>query len=167
MEPVTISPATAADAGALDAALRRLSAGPGDTHRAGPDMQAAALSGPDPASHALLVRPVPAAAGATGRAVGAALFARLFSTTRGMAGGHVADLWVAPERRGTGLGPHLLAAVRDCAAWRWGAGFPRLGGYASNTRARAFHDRPGFWPNAGETSLTLTGPAVAALKGAP
>jgi ribosomal protein S18 acetylase RimI-like enzyme len=161
--PVTISPATAADIGALDAALRRLSADMGDTHRASQDMLAAALSGPDPASHALLARD----AGAADQVAGATLFAPLFSTTRGMAGAYVSDLWVAPEWRGTGLGVMLLAAVRDHAARRWGAAFLRLGVYADNARARAFYDRLGFRPNADETVLTLAGPALARLKGAP
>ena len=167
MGPVTISPATAADVGALDAALRRLSADMGDPHRASQDILATALSGPDPACHALLARPVLAVAGTTDQAIGAALFAPLFSTTRGMAGAYVSDLWVAPERRGTGLGVMLLAAVRDQTARRWGAGFLRLGVYADNTRARAFYDRLGFRPSADETVLTLAGPALAALKGAP
>ena len=163
MEPLTIIPATTADADALDTALRRLAADLDDPYRANADRLAAALSGPEPACHALMARP----AGAADQVAGVALFAPQFSTIHGVTGVHVSDLWVAPERRGTRLGVRLLASVRDHAARRWGAGFMRLAVYADNTRARAFYDRLGFRPNPEETYLTLTGPALAALKGAP
>ena len=160
MRAVLIQHATAGDIAALDKALRALSASMGDTHRADRDRLAAAGFGTDPCFHALL-------AWSGGDVVGAAVYSPLFSTTRGMAGAYVSDLWVAEALRGAGLGARLLAAVRDAAAARWGAGFLRLGVYADNPRARAFYDRLGFVHAPSETYLTLSGAPLAALKGAP
>lgn len=150
--------ATPADAARLNGALRQLSETMGDTHRAS-DAQIAQALAPGGACLALLAE--------SGEAlVGAALFSPLFSTARGMAGVYVSDLWVDAAQRGAGLGPRLLAGVRDAGARLWGAGFVRLGVYDDNTRARAFYDRLGFAHAPDEHYLTLSGAALAALKGA-
>lgn len=159
MTPVTLTRATSADAARLNAVLRALSQSMGDAHNATDDQIAVALA-PDGTCRALIAE-------RGGQVVGAAMYSPLFSTTRGMAGAYVSDLWVAPELRGAGLGPRLLASVRDAASQDWGAGFLRLGVYADNTRARAFYDRLGFTHAASEKYLTLTGAALHALKGAP
>lgn len=158
MSEFTFRPAAPTDAAGLNAALRQLSAGMGDTHRAS-DAQIAQALAPGGACRALLAE-------RAGALVGAAVFSPLFSTARGMAGVYVSDLWVADKHRGAGLGPLLLAGVRDAGAQHWGAGFLRLGVYADNTRARAFYDRLGFTHSPDEHYLTLTGAALAALKGA-
>ena len=148
-----IRPATASDVALLDAALRALSADLGDGHRATvADLRAAGF-GPVPAFRALLALD-------GDDAVGAAVFSPLYSTTRACPGAYVSDLWVAAPARGTGLGPRLLAAVRDEARALWGAGFLRLAVYADNPRAVAFYQRLGFAPRTGETSLILEGPAL-------
>jgi GNAT superfamily N-acetyltransferase len=160
MDEVTIRQARRADTARLDAALRALSQVMGDVHRAGESDLLRAGFGPCPAFSALL------AERADGRLVGAALVSPLFSTTRGMAGAFVSDLWVDDAMRGQGLGRRLLAAARDLAAGLWGAGFLRLAVYDDNPRARAFYDRLGFVPQLGVQYLTLERAALAALEGA-
>lgn len=158
MTQITLRRAHPADGARLNTALARLSESMGDIHRATDARITAALAGGG-ACHALLAE-------SGGALVGVAMFSPLFSTTRGMAGVYVSDLWVDDARRGDGLGPLLLAAVRDEGATLWNAGFLRLGVYAGNRRARAFYDRLGFTHAPDEHYLTLTGPALAALKGA-
>jgi len=155
---ITLRRATPTDGASLNRALRLLSEGMGDTHRAS-DAQIAQALAPGGGCHALLAE-------GGGALVGAALFSPLFSTARGMAGVYVSDLWVDAAQRGAGLGPLLLAGVRDAGAQLWGAGFLRLGVYSGNTRARAFYDRLGFSHAPDENYLTLSGTALAALKGA-
>jgi len=65
--------------------------------------------------------------------------------------------------RGLQLGPRLLAAVRDEAAARWGAGFIRLAVYADNPRAVAFYERMGFAARTGEVGMILEGAALGAI----
>lgn len=153
---ITIRLAGAADAGSLNAALRALSDDLGDTHGATDADIAAAGFGPDPAFRAVL-----ALQGDT--LVGVAVFSPLYSTTRGMAGAYVSDLWVAHSTRGAGLGPRLIAAARDEAEARWGAGFIRLAVYRDNPRAVAFYERMGFAARAGEVGMILEGAALRAI----
>ena len=157
MRAVTLRRALPEDAARLNAALRALSQSMGDSHRADDGQIRKALAG--------VCQAILAEAGGDGALAGAAMFSPLFSTTRGMAGAYVSDLWVAPPWRGAGLGQLLLASVRDEAAREWGAGFLRLGVYSDNTRARALYERLGFAEAADEHYLTLGGPALAALKG--
>lgn len=150
MDGVVIRPAGAADVALLDTALRALSDDLGDTHRATVEDLRAAGFGAQPAFRALL-----ALQGE--RAVGVALFSPLYSTTRGVPGAYVSDLWVAASARGAGLGQRLLAAVRDQARTLWGAGFIRLAVYQDNARALAFYHALGFAAHPGETSLVVAG----------
>lgn len=159
MNSISLRLATPADAARLNDALRALSAALGDTHRATDGQIAAALVA-DGACRALI-----AESGA--QVVGVAMFSPLFSTTRGMAGVYLSDLWVDDALRGMGLGSRLLAAVRDEAARTWGAQFLRLSVYAQNKQARAFYDRLGFTASENEHYLTLSGPALGAPKGEP
>lgn len=147
------------DAPRLDAALRALSDSMNDAHRASEAQIASALA-PGGPCRALMAETADAL-------VGLAMFSPLFSTARGMAGVYVSDLWVDAGLRGAGLGPRLLAGVRDEGARLWNAGFIRLGVYADNTRARAFYDRLGFSHAPAEHYLTLSGAALGALKGEP
>ena len=144
----------------LDAGLRALSADLGHDHRAGLAELHLAGFGAHPAFLGLLAEDA-------GALAGVALCSPLFSTTRGAAGVHVSDLWVAAGWRGQGLGVRLLAAARDEGAARWGAGFLRLGVAPGNAHARAFYDRLGFTPAMDETMMTLTGAPLAALEGSP
>ena len=155
MAAITLRRAVPQDAARLNAGLRALSHSMGDVHRADDGQIECALGG---VCLALL------AESEAGDLTGVAVFSPLFSTTRGMAGAYVSDLWVSPRARGAGLGQRLLAAVRDEAAGAWGAGFLRLGVYADNTGARRFYERLGFTEPANEHYLTLTGQALATLK---
>lgn len=155
---VIIREATRSDAPALNAALRALSHALGDDHRACDADIARAGFGPDPAFRAIV------AEGDDGL-TGAALYSPVYSTVRGAAGAFVSDLWVADNMRGRRLGPRLLAAVAAAAARDWGAGFLRLTVYDDNPRAHAFYTRLGFRAHGGETSFTLDGAALEALKG--
>lgn len=150
MDGIEIRVAGAGDVALLDAALRALSDDLGDMHRATVEDLRAAGFGARPAFRALL-------AIQENRAVGVALFSPLFSTTRGVPGAYVSDLWVAGSARGTGLGQRLLAAVRDESRALWGAGFIRLAVHQDNTRALAFYRGLGFAPPPGETSLVVAG----------
>lgn len=153
MDRIAIRPAEAGDVELLDAALRALSGDLGDTHRAtAADLREAGF-GPRPAFRALLALQ-------GGGAVGVAVFSPLYSTTRGVPGAYVSDLWVAASARGAGLGQRLLAAVRDEAALQWGAGFIRLAVYADNPRAVAFYERIGFRTRTGEIGMLLEGEAL-------
>ena len=57
--------------------------------------------------------------------------------------GHIADIIVAPEARGRGVGEILLAAAEQ---WARGRGYLllTLNVFIENTRARALYERTGF-----------------------
>jgi ribosomal protein S18 acetylase RimI-like enzyme len=57
--------------------------------------------------------------------------------------GHIADLIVAPEARGRGVGEMLLSAAEEWAAAR-GYSLLTLNVFVGNTRARALYERSGF-----------------------
>ena len=132
----------------------------GDTHRASAADLLRAGFGPEPAFHALLAEAGP-------EVLAAAVYSPVMSTTRGMPGAYVSDLWVAGAARGTGLGGAMLAAVRDAAAADWGAGFLRLAVYEDNASALAFYQSRGFRAHPRETFMTLDGAALDRLAGLP
>ena len=156
MTAITIRQAEVADAARLNSALRHLSDAIGDTHRANDSDLSAAAFRDVPSCYALL-----AEMGAA--IVGVAVYSPLFSTTRGMAGAYVSDLWVDDAARGQGLGRLLLSAVRDRAREHWDAGFLRLAVYADNPRAVAFYTRLGFSTSLGDIYMTLDGIALSEL----
>ncbi len=156
MTAITIRPAEAADAARLNAALRHLSTGMGDTHRTKDSDLAAAAFRDVPSCYAMLAEKGAAV-------VGAAVYSPLYSTTRGMAGAYVSDLWVDDVIRGQRLGALLLGAVRDRAKAQWDAGFLRLAVYADNPRAVAFYTRLGFSTSPGDIYMTLVGHALSAV----
>lgn len=158
MKGIAIRSAGPDDVALLDTALRALSADLGDIHRATCEGLLAAGFGAQPAFRALLALAGDSDGGES--IVGAAVFSPLYSTTRGVPGAYVSDLWVAASARGSGLGPKLLAAVRDEARALWGAGFLRLAVYEANPRAIAFYERIGFARRTGETGMILEGPAL-------
>lgn len=139
------------DAARFDAALARPSAELGDIHRATPEMPEPAEFGAEPAFRALL-----AEAGET--PAGVAVYAPAFSTTRGMAGLTVSELWVPPERREERLGRRLPARAARDAAGRWQAGFLRLAVYRDNSTAQGLYERLGLAEARHERSLVLDRP---------
>ncbi len=150
MAALTPSP----DPALVAAALRALARDMGDPYRMADAVLAQALA--SGACAAVLAEE-------EGRAVGVALYAPFPSTTRGLIGAFVTDLWVDAGQRGTGLGRHLLAAVRDQMAARWGGSFLRLNYYADNPGAAAFYDRLGFHAKPQEIWVTLEGRELEAL----
>lgn len=158
MTQIVFRRAGPADTARLNAALRNLSETMGDTHRTSDSALAQAAFGAVPAFYAELAEMGSAV-------VGVALYSPLYSTTRGRAGAHVSDLWVADTLRGQGLGARLLAAVRDRAGAEWAAGFLRLAVYADNPRAIAFYERLGFLPMPDDIYMTLEGTALTAVGG--
>ena len=94
---------------------------------------------------------------------GLALFFRHFSTTRGLAGVYVQDLWIAPERRGERLGKNLLAMVADHAARTWDAAYLALTVYRDNSDAARFYDRLGFDTHHNDAPMSLAGSAFREL----
>lgn len=149
---VNIRLAQASDVTCLNAALRALSRDLGDTHTASDADIAQAGFGSEPVFRAQIVF-------RNDIAVGVATYSPLFSTIRGVAGTNVTDLWVAASERGAGLGPKILAAMRDDARAVWGARFTRLLVYRDNPRAMTFYKRMGFKEAAGEAVMLLEGAA--------
>jgi len=96
----------------------------------------AALSGEQPAIHALLAEQ-------QRKSVGLIIFFLTFSTWRGAPGVYVQDIYVAAPLRGSGLGRQLLQAA---AAWgaKHGADHLRLSVDPDNTAARAFYAGAGL-----------------------
>ena len=95
--------------------------------------------------------------------VGVALYAPFPSTTRGLMGAFVTDLWVDASQRGSGLGRRMLAMVRDEMVARWGGSFLRLNYYADNPGAAGFYARFGFKEKPQEIWVTLEGERLGAL----
>lgn len=158
MTQIVFRQARPADTARLNAALRDLSDTMGDTHRTSDSYLAQAASGAVPAFYAELAE-------TGGAVIGVEVYSPLFSTTRGMAGAHVSDLWVNDALRGQGLGARLLGTVRDRARAQWSAGFLRLAVHADNPRAVAFYTRLGFSTMPGDIYTTLEGTALTAVGG--
>jgi GNAT superfamily N-acetyltransferase len=142
------------DPALVSAALRGLARDMGDPYLMEDALMARALTGG--AAFAVLAED-------RGAAVGVALYAPFPSTTRGLVGAFVTDLWVDKSQRGTGLGRRLLAAVRDEMAARWGGSFLRLNYYADNPGAAEFYARLGFQPKPAEIWVSLEGKGLEAL----
>lgn len=140
--------AVAGEGARVNAALCALSQDMGDTHRASDALIEQACFGPAVALYAMLAE-------ADGDTLGVAVFSPQISTYRGEIGVYVSDIWVAEAARGRGLGRQLLAAVRDAAALRWGAGYLRLAVYDDNAAARRLYERLGFRARPQEIWLTL------------
>jgi len=94
--------------------------------------------------------------------VGFALFFHNFSTFLAQPGIYLEDLFVIPERRGSGVGRALLkelarlAVERDCGRLEWSV-------LDWNREAIGFYERLGAKPNSEWTVYRLTGEALSAL----
>lgn len=101
-----------------------------------------------------------------GEAVGFALYFAHFSTTKGRPGVYVQDLWIDPERRGSGVGQQLLTAVTSHSAKTWAAEYIKLSVHADNPRAKQFYERLGFGESLNETPMIAGSEAFNTLRGA-
>ena len=97
-------------------------------------------------------------------AVGLALYFPVFSTTRGLPGLYVQDLWVSFTARGQGLGRALLAAAAAQANAEWGAEYLGLTVYHDNEGAQAFYQLLGFAAGENECPMTLDGAPFQQLR---
>jgi len=99
-----------------------------------------------------------------GEAVGFALFFHNFSTFLGQPGIYLEDLFVVPEKRGSGIGRMLLARLaqlaveRDCGRLEWSV-------LDWNQDAVRFYERLGARPNSEWTVYRLAGQALRELAG--
>ena len=116
-----------------------------------------AMSGTDPAMHALLAEQ-------KNKPVGLAVFFLTFSTWRGSRGVYLQDIYVAEEARGTGLGKRLLAAVIGWATDR-GADHLRLSVDRDNADARAFYENIGLSYRDDEMIFDVAGESFRKLGG--
>jgi GNAT superfamily N-acetyltransferase len=97
-----------------------------------------------------------------GEPSGFALFFHNFSTFVGRPGIYLEDLFVLPERRGSGTGRALLkrlaeiAVERDCCRLEWAV-------LDWNTDAIGFYERLGARPNSDWTIYRITGEALRQL----
>lgn len=160
MAQVTITKVQETDLEMLDTALRSLSGGLGDIHRADISCLRQAAFGENPIIRSMIAHDM-------GQVLGAVLFSPIFSTSRGAAGLYVSDLWVADTARKAGLGRQLLVAAAGWAETLWQARFLKLEVYDSNPAARRFYGRLGFIPQSGQSTLILNESGLNALKGAP
>jgi GNAT superfamily N-acetyltransferase len=156
LSPVAIRPARKDDAAAILRLLAALSEQDGAPHPATAADYLRHGFGPDRLFQSILAE-------VGGRIVGVVVFFPTFSTQRGTPGVYVQDLYLAPDRRGKGLGRRLLGAVRAQAAG-WDADHLLLMVDRSNSAARSFYDRMGFRPMAAYAPLLLDGPALDALE---
>ena len=109
---VTFRQAGAGDVPALNAALARLSADIGDTHRASDEDLRRAGFGAHPAFRAVLAETAEGL-------VGVALYSPAMSTSKGLVVTYVADLWISPDLRGQRLrrDPPWDVESSCCSAW--------------------------------------------------
>lgn len=80
-----------------------------------------------------------------------------FSTHRGEPGLYIQDLYVAPQARGSGLAPALVAATLRHQTW--GARYITLGVSPDNTAAMRFYAKTGF-TRRGYEMMILDGQAL-------
>jgi GNAT superfamily N-acetyltransferase len=97
-----------------------------------------------------------------GAPVGFALFFHNFSTFLAQPGIYLEDLYVVPERRGSGIGRALLMELARLAVQR-GCGRLEWAVLDWNRDAIAFYERLGATPNSEWTVYRLTGEELSSL----
>jgi len=96
--------------------------------------------------------------------LGLAVYHSIFSTTRGMPGVFLLDLWVSPEARNTGLGKRLMEQVVIRAQQQWQAAYLLLMVHGHNDAAQRFYQRHGFSDRPHDQYLFLEGEAFQAMS---
>jgi len=154
---ITIRPATSEDAAAVHSMIIELARSTHAQAKVSSTRQdiGSAMSGSDPAMHALLAEN-------DSKSVGLAVFFLTFSTWRGARGVYLQDLYVTENMRGTGLGKRLIAAVVAWATER-GADHLRLSVDRDNASARAFYENIGLSFRDDEMIFDIVGKAFRRL----
>lgn len=116
---------------------------------------ATALSGDNPAIHALIAEHDNAS-------LGVVIFYLTYSTWYGAPGVYVQDIFVAEESRGAGVGRKLLAGAVKWAAAR-GATHMKLSVDRDNTTAQSFYERCGMFHRDDEMMYMIVGEAFSNL----
>ncbi len=140
---IEIRPAEAGDVATLLELIRRLAEvqDAADYVRSTPEDLLRHGFGPVPRFQALLAEAVDPAT-ARREALGLALYYFTYSTWAGRPNLYIEDLYVDPDRRGSGIGRKLMAALAGIAV---GAGCARLElAVKTDNRARAFYERLGL-----------------------
>jgi ribosomal protein S18 acetylase RimI-like enzyme len=96
--------------------------------------------------------------------LGLAVYHSIFSTTRGMPGVFLQDLWVSPEARNVGLGKRLIEQVVIRARQQWQAAYLLLMVHGHNDAAQRFYRRHGFHHRPHDQYLFLEGDSFEALS---
>ena len=96
--------------------------------------------------------------------LGLAIYHPIFSTTRGMPGVFLLDLWVSPAARNLGLGKRLIEDVVIRAQQQWQAAYLLLMVHGHNEAAQRFYQRHGFSHPPHDQYLFLEGDAFLALS---
>ena len=96
--------------------------------------------------------------------LGLAVYHSIFSTTRGMPGVFLQDLWVSPEARNVGLGKRLIEDVVIRAQQQWQAAYLLLMVHGHNDAAQRFYRRHGFHHRPHDQYLFLEGDSFEALS---
>ena len=96
--------------------------------------------------------------------LGLAIYHPIFSTTRGMPGVFLLDLWVSPEARNLGLGNQLMEQVATRARQQWQAAYLLLMVHGHNDDAQRFYQRHGFDHRLHDQYLLLEGSAFEILS---
>ena len=157
LEPVTLRPAVAGDAGTLHRLVLELaeSLGSAATVSSTPEDFLQAGWAEQPAFEAILAE-------RDGRAVGFSLYFYSFSSWRGRRGVYLQDIYVAGTERGTGLGRRLVAETARRASAH-GISYMRLSVDRANTPAQGFYRELGMEHRDAECIFMAHGAAFEAL----
>lgn len=159
MDDIHIQPAQVSDCERILAMLKRLATDTGDDdifRCRGEDIAKHGF-GDQPLFHSLIA--------ARGDAdLGLAVYHPIFSTTRGMPGVFLLDLWVSPDARNLGLGKRLMDRVASRARQQWQAAYLLLMVHGHNDAAQRFYQRHGFRERPHDQYLFLEGDAFQAMS---
>jgi ribosomal protein S18 acetylase RimI-like enzyme len=162
MNDIHIRPAQVSDSERILAMLKQLASDTGDDDifRCRSEDIARHGFGDQPLFHSLI-----AARGDID--LGLAVYHPIFSTTRGMPGVFLLDLWVSAEARNLGLGKQLMEQVVSRAQQQWQAAYLLLMVHGHNDDAQRFYQRHGFSNRPDDQYLFLEGDAFQAMSAWP
>ena len=159
MDDISIRQAQVTDCEVVLAMLKQLALdmGDGDLFRCRADDIGKHGFGDQPLFHILI-------AARNDTDLGLAVYHPIFSTTRGMPGVFLLDLWVSPEARNLGLGKRLIEKVVIRARQQWQADYLLLMVHGHNEAAQRFYQRHGFTRPPHDQYMFLEGDAFQAMQ---